>query len=72
MTKAIPNKGVKRLRQYMKKNDKNQNEISYMVDTNPQHLCRILAGRYKPSLELAVKFQELCSIPPKAWITDVD
>lgn len=56
----------------MKKNDKNQNEISYMVDTNPQHLCRILAGRYKPSLELAVKFQELCSIPPKAWTIDID
>ena len=56
----------------MKKEDKNQNEISDMVGTNPQHLCRIMAGRYKPSLDLAVKFQKLCKIPPRAWTIDID
>ena len=72
MGKKTTNNGVKKLRLYMKKEDKNQNEISYMVGTNPQHLCRIMAGRYKPSLELAVKFQTLCKIPPRAWTIDID
>ena len=72
MTKKATNKGVKLLRSYMEKNDKNQNEISYLVETNPQHLCRIMAGRYKPSLVLAVKFQKFCKIPPRAWTIDID
>jgi|TARA_R100000458_G_C8050240_1_gene97690 plasmid maintenance system antidote protein VapI len=72
MTKAIPNKGVKKLRQFMKKNDKNQNEISYMVDISPEHASRVMSGKYKPSLELAVKFKKACGIPPEAWLDELE
>jgi plasmid maintenance system antidote protein VapI len=56
----------------MKKNDKNQNEISYMVDISPEHASRVMSGKYKPSLELAVKFKKACSIPPEAWLDELE
>ena len=66
--KESPNKGVKLLRKFMEKKKKNQNEISYLVNISPEHASRLMAGKFRPSLELAVLFETHCGIPPRAWL----
>ncbi len=68
MTKDSPNKGVKLLRKFMKKKKKNQNEISYLVNISPEHASRLMEGKFKPSLELAILFETHFGIPPRAWL----
>lgn len=69
-SKKAPNKGArarKLLRKWMETEGKNQNEVSYLVDRTPEHISRILAARFTPGLETAVKFERLCGIPCHAW-----
>jgi transcriptional regulator with XRE-family HTH domain len=68
MQKRPANKGVKRLRRWMQDNDKSQYDLSLMLDVSPEHLCRLIAGRFKPGLTLAVKFEEACNIPCRSWL----
>ena len=66
--KAPKNKGVKLLRYWLKGEKQTQRAMSKVLNVSPEHLCRLIAGEFKPGLSLAVKIERACGIPCDSWL----
>tara|TARA_R110000751_G_scaffold271332_1_gene371093 strand:+ start:13 stop:234 length:222 start_codon:yes stop_codon:yes gene_type:complete len=69
--RAPANKGVKLLRYWLKGEGKTQAAMSDVLDISHEHLCRLIAGKFKPGLSLAVKIERACGIPCESWLERV-
>ena len=65
------NKGVKLLKYWLDGEHLTQKSLCAIVDITPQHMSRLIKGTFVPSLSLAVRMEEVCSIPCRAWLERV-
>lgn len=51
-----------RIREYMRRRDLNITEFSKLVDVERSHISNILAGRKKPSIDLALRMSRVLGV----------
>ena len=67
MSNLVVNQGQEQLRAWLDKSKTTQTELAATLEISPEHLSRILAGKYTPSLPLLIKFDDTCGINYRLW-----
>jgi transcriptional regulator with XRE-family HTH domain len=59
--------GGRQLQRWRFENRKNQKELAAILGVVPSTLCRIEAGKGRPTVSLAVKIEKKTGIPVTVW-----
>ena len=64
--------GQMRLRKWITELDIKQYEAADILEISAEHISRLLAGTYIPSLGLAVRIKQVAKIAPEDWLEEGD
>jgi plasmid maintenance system antidote protein VapI len=63
-------RAAKELAAWLATDGRSQGALSRAVQIDPSHLCRILSGRARPSLALALRLEQQSGVPVAMWAAE--